>query len=155
MSERSGIARFEVEQDDPICHFGCWRPLVALHLFARWRKIAISTRITLGLKARGFEPTPKLFGVRDERASGDVSHVEHQAILEWLKEAGAYAFQFENPERPGGRILVDLPNGRGTVGVRVRRASQQEYRCLTWSEIERAEANPLLPLIDETINTIR
>jgi hypothetical protein len=84
-----------------------------------------------------------------------VSHVEHQAILEWLKEAGAYAFQFENPERPGGRILVDLPNGRGTVGVRVRRASQQEYRCLTWSEIERAEANPLLPLIDETINTIR
>jgi hypothetical protein len=35
--------------------------------------------------------------------------------------------------------------------VRVLRGDKREYRCLTWSEIERAEANPILQLIDETI----
>jgi len=42
-------------------------------------------------------------------------------ILQWLKEAGAYAYQLEEPDRPGGRLLVDVLIGGSTVGVRVRR----------------------------------
>ena len=74
-------------------------------------------------------------------------------ILQWLKEAGAYAYRLEDPDRPGGRLLVGVLVGGSTVGVRVLRpgANQQHYQCLTWSEIERAETNPLLKLIDETI----
>jgi len=74
-------------------------------------------------------------------------------ILEWLKEAGAYAFQCEDPDRPGGRRLVDVVVSGGTVGVRVRRpgAEGQHYQCLTWSEIERAQLNPQTQLIDDTI----
>jgi hypothetical protein len=74
-------------------------------------------------------------------------------ILQWLKEAGAYAYRLEDPDRPGGRLLVGVLVGGSTVGVRVLRpgANWQHYQCLTWSEIERAETNPLLKLIEETI----
>jgi len=74
-------------------------------------------------------------------------------ILEWLKEAGAYAYQLEDPDRAGGRLLLDVLLGGSTVGVRVRRpgADEQHYQCLTWSEIERAQLKPLTQLIDDTI----
>ena len=79
-----------------------------------------------------------------------------EKILEWLKEAGAYAFDCEDPERPGGPISVDvLVQGHVTVGVRVRRpAANWSYRNLTFSKLERAAANPLLKLIDETIASL-
>jgi len=44
--------------------------------------------------------------------------------------------------------------GASTVGVRARGADRQEYSCLTRSEIESAEANPLLRLIDVTIAAV-
>jgi hypothetical protein len=31
-----------------------------------------------------------------------------ETILRWLKEAGAYAYQLEELDRPGGRLLVDV-----------------------------------------------
>jgi hypothetical protein len=76
-----------------------------------------------------------------------------KTILEWRKEAGAYAFKREDPDRPGGRILVDVVVSGGTVGVRVRRpgAEGQHYQCLTWTKIERAQLNPQTQLIDDTI----
>jgi hypothetical protein len=40
-----------------------------------------------------------------------------ETILTWLKEAGAYAYQLEEPDRPGGRILVDVLVGASSVGV--------------------------------------
>ena len=73
-------------------------------------------------------------------------------LLEWLKEAGAYSYRLEESERPQGLVFIDLLVGKSTMGVRVQRADKQEYRCLTWSEIKRAESNPILRLIDETIN---
>jgi len=74
-------------------------------------------------------------------------------IVQWLKEAGAYAYELEGPNRPGGRLIVDVLVGGSTVGVRVRRpgAEGQHYQCLTWSEIERAQFSPLTQLIDDTI----
>ena len=54
-------------------------------------------------------------------------------ILEWLKEAGAYAFQCEDPDRPGGRILVDVVVSGGTVGVRGR-TGESEQRSRSVSE---------------------
>jgi hypothetical protein len=75
-------------------------------------------------------------------------------IIEWLKEAGQHAFECEDPERLGSRLLVDVLVGGSTIGVRVRRragSDHQQYNCVTWSAIERAEVNPLLKLIDETI----
>ena len=76
-----------------------------------------------------------------------------ETILNWLKEAGEYAFRCETPEREGGRVLVDVLIGSGTVGVRVhgRGANGRHYQCLTWTEIERAQLNPLSQLIDDTI----
>ena len=72
-------------------------------------------------------------------------------ILEWLKEAGAYAYECEDPERVGGQVWVDVVVRRSTVVVRAMRSGKQEYNSLTWSEIERAEMNPLTQLIDDTI----
>ena len=61
-------------------------------------------------------------------------------IIEWLKEAGARAFELESSDRPGGRLLVDLVVSGGIVGIRIRRAGERAFDCLTWSELERAEA---------------
>ena len=43
-----------------------------------------------------------------------------------------------------------------TVGLRVRRGEQVEYRTISWDALERAEVtgNPLLPLIDAAIEAI-
>ena len=71
-----------------------------------------------------------------------------ETVIEWLKEAGAYAFQREDPEES---LVIDLLLGRSTLGVRVTRGDRQEYKSLTWTQIERAAKNPLLKLIDETI----
>ena len=51
----------------------------------------------------------------------------------------------------GGQVSVDVVIRGSTVVVRVTRSGKQEYNSLTWSEIARAEASPLLKLIDETI----
>jgi len=79
-------------------------------------------------------------------------------ILAWLKEAGARAYELEESDRPGGRLFIDILVGASTVGVRARGADRREYSreysCLTWSEIEIAEANPLLRLIDVTIAAV-
>jgi hypothetical protein len=71
-----------------------------------------------------------------------------EMILEWLKEAGAYAFQREDPEES---LLVDLLIGGSTIGVRVTRGDRQQFKSLTWIQIERAKSNPLIKLIDDTI----
>lgn len=56
-----------------------------------------------------------------------------ETILEWLKEAGAHAFQREDPEES---LLIDLLVGRSTVGLRVPRGDRQEFKSLTWIQIE-------------------
>jgi len=71
-----------------------------------------------------------------------------ETILEWLKEAGAYAFQREDPEES---LLIDLLIGGSTIGVRVTRGERQQFKSLTWIQIERAKSNPLIKLIDDTI----
>ena len=81
---------------------------------------------------------------------------EPETILEWLKEAGAYAFQREDPdEAPQLGLAIDLLIGGSTVGVRVTRGVRQAFKSLTWTQIERAESNPLLKLIDEVIEVSR
>jgi hypothetical protein len=71
-----------------------------------------------------------------------------ETILQWRKDAGTHAFQREDPEE---LLVIDLLVGRSTVGVRVTRGDRQEFKSLTWSQLERAERNPLLKLIEETI----
>jgi hypothetical protein len=71
-----------------------------------------------------------------------------ETILEWLKEAGTHAFQREDPEES---LLIDLLIGGLTIGVRVTRGDRQQFKSLTWIQIERAKSNPLLKLIDDTI----
>jgi len=73
-------------------------------------------------------------------------------ILEWLKAAGAYAFQREDPEV---FLVVDMLVGGSTVGVRVTRGDRQEFKSLTWTQIERAESSPFRKLIDEVIEASR
>jgi len=76
-------------------------------------------------------------------------------LIGWLKDASARAFELEDPNRPGGMLKIDIFVDKSTVGVRVRRAGSDhlECRCLTYSELERTEANvnPLLGLIDEVV----
>jgi hypothetical protein len=74
--------------------------------------------------------------------------VSAETILEWLKEAGAYAFKREDPE---GALLIDLLVGGSTVGARVTRGDSQQFKSLTWTQLERAKSNPLLKLIDDTV----
>ena len=74
-----------------------------------------------------------------------------ETILEWLKEAGAYAYELEDPERLGGQVWIDVVVRRSTVVVRVTLSGKQEHNSLTWSEIKSAETNPFLALIDDTI----
>ena len=74
--------------------------------------------------------------------------VKPETILEWLKKAGAYAFQREDPEES---LVIDLLVGASTIGVRVTRGNRQQFKSLTWIQIERAANNPLLRLIDEVI----
>jgi hypothetical protein len=79
-----------------------------------------------------------------------------ETILEWLKEAGAYAFRREDPkEAPQLGLAIDLLIGGSTVGVRVTRGARQAFKSLTWTQIERAESNPLSKLIDEVIEVSR
>jgi hypothetical protein len=79
-------------------------------------------------------------------------------LIGWLKDASARAFELEDPNRPGGKLKIDILVDKSTVGVRVRRAGSdhKEYRWLTYSELERMEpnVNPLLCLIDVTIAAV-
>jgi hypothetical protein len=75
-------------------------------------------------------------------------------IRAWLKDAGARAYELEESDHPGGRLFIDILVGGSTAGVRVRSVDRQKYSCLTWSEIETAETNPLLRLIDVTIAAV-
>src|SRR5262249_10836862 len=54
----------------------------------------------------------------------------------------------------GALIQVDVLCHSATVGVRVRRGEQVEYRNISWNALEREETNPLLPLIDAAIEAI-
>jgi hypothetical protein len=79
-----------------------------------------------------------------------------ETILEWLKEAGAYAFQHEDPEEaPQLGLVIDLLIGGRTVGVSVARGSRQGFKSLTWTQIERSKSNPLPKLIDEAITRVK
>ena len=51
--------------------------------------------------------------------------------------------------------MIDLLVGGNTVGVRVTRGNRQGFKSLTWTQIKRAESNPLLKLIDETIARVK
>jgi hypothetical protein len=53
-------------------------------------------------------------------------------------------------------IQVNVLCHNATVGLRVRRGEQVEYRTISWDALERAEVtgNPLLPLIDAAIEAI-
>ena len=70
--------------------------------------------------------------------------------------SGAYAFRREDPEEaPQLGLAIDLLIGGSTVGVRVTRGARQAFKNLTWTQIERAESNPLSKLIDEVIEVSR
>ena len=78
-------------------------------------------------------------------------------LIGWLKDASARAFELEDPNRPGGMFKIDILVDKSIVGVRVRRAGSdhQEYRCLTFSELDtEANVNPLLGLIDEVVAAV-
>ena len=88
--------------------------------------------------------------MRRSKRAGAMANPEK--ILEWLKAAGAYAFRREDPEES---LVIDLLVGGSTVGVRVTRDDRQEFKSLTWTQIERAESNPFQKLIDEVIEASR
>ena len=52
--------------------------------------------------------------------------------------------------------MVDLVVSGGIVVIPIRRAGEQAFDCVTWSELERAEAKvtPLIGLIDEVVADI-
>ena len=83
-----------------------------------------------------------------------------ETILKWLKEAGAYASKLEGPTYALARagmstgqpvLLVEVLVKGSVVGVRAMRAGREKYESCTWSELEGAETNPLLALIDEVV----
>jgi len=86
-----------------------------------------------------------------------------ETILKWLKEAGAYASVREEPTYAFARnqriwtgpvqpaLLVDVLVKGSTVGVLARRGERERFEYCTWSELERAETNPLPKLTEEAI----
>lgn len=85
-----------------------------------------------------------------------------ETILGWLKEAGAHVFRTEAPARargfdvtPSEDFFIEILINEGTVGVRATKGDRQEYQCLVWRELEEAESNPLLPLIDALAALVR
>jgi len=71
-------------------------------------------------------------------------------ILKWLKDAGTYAVERDEFVRQIDLLVSDL-----TVSARVGHRDQRKFNSLTWSEPERAESNPLVKLIDDTIKAVR
>jgi len=74
-------------------------------------------------------------------------------ILEWLKEAGAYAEKREDLVGISG-MLIDILVGPHALGVRVRRPDQREFRSVIWEELELADNNPIPGVIDATIEAV-
>jgi hypothetical protein len=74
-------------------------------------------------------------------------------ILEWLKEAGAYAEKREDLVGISG-MLIDIVVGPHALGVRVRRPDQREFRSVLWEELEVADNNPIPGVIDATIEAV-
>ena len=74
-------------------------------------------------------------------------------ILEWLKEAGAYAEKREDLVGIPG-MLIDILVGPHALGVRVRRPDQREFRSVLWEELELADNNPIPGVIDATIEAV-
>jgi hypothetical protein len=75
-----------------------------------------------------------------------------ETMLAWLKEAGTYALQREDPdELPPPGLRIDVLVSGATIGVRVTRGDKRAFSNLTWPEIERARLNPVTQLIDDTI----
>ena len=52
-------------------------------------------------------------------------------------------------------LLVEVLVKGSVVGVLAMRGGREKYECCTWSELERAETNPLPALIDEVVATIK
>ena len=84
-------------------------------------------------------------------------------IIGWLKEAGAYASECEAPKYAFARgqvfytgpvLRVDVIVKAATVGVIARRGEREKFECCTWAQLERAESNPLLALIDEAVEAV-
>jgi hypothetical protein len=74
-------------------------------------------------------------------------------ILEWLKEAGAYAEKREDLVGISG-MLIDIVVGPHALGVRVRRPDQREFRSVLWEELELAVSNPIPTVINATIEAV-
>ena len=74
-------------------------------------------------------------------------------ILEWLKEAGAYAERREDLVGISG-MLIDIVVGPHALGVRVRRPDQREFRSVLWEDLELADSNPIPAVIDATIEAV-
>ena len=74
-------------------------------------------------------------------------------ILEWLKEAGAYAEKREDLVGIPG-MLIDILVGPHALGVRVRRPDQREFRSVLWEDLELADSNPIPAVIDATIEAV-
>src|SRR5215470_9461468 len=74
-------------------------------------------------------------------------------ILEWLKEAGAYAEKREDLVGIPG-MLIDILVGPHALGVRVRRPDEREFRSVLWEELELAVNNPIPGVIDATIDAV-
>jgi len=81
-----------------------------------------------------------------------------ETILEWLKEAGAYSSQLD--ARAGmstGQpvLLVEVLIKASTVGVLAMRGGREKFERCTWSELERADTNPLPALINEAVAAVK
>ena len=74
-------------------------------------------------------------------------------IIEWLKEAGAYAEKREDLVGISG-MLIDIVVGPHALCVRVRRPDQREFRSVLWEELELADNNPIPGAIDSTIDAV-
>jgi hypothetical protein len=73
-------------------------------------------------------------------------------ILAWLRQAGDHAFRVEGREASTQIAILVQP---AAVGVRASRGDQQQYQGLKWRELEHAESNPLIPLIDALAALVR
>ena len=69
---------------------------------------------------------------------------DHATIISWLQEAGGHAFECEDPT-VGALIQVDVLCHSATVGVRVRRGEQVEYRNISWKRAGASGSQSVAP----------
>jgi hypothetical protein len=66
--------------------------------------------------------------------------------------AGSHAFQLEGEDFTKIDVIVQ---GHTTVGVRATKGDRREYRNVTFPQLERADSNLLIPIIDELAALVR